>query len=83
MTFEVALPELAFFIVGVIVLNVLVWVVAWSRAWGKICQRIDDLEKKVDDHIDDKRCHDSEGQKQMRELLNRLDAKLELICGDG
>ncbi len=51
MEFVITVPELiggGFFL---LILNIAVWAFAWGRTWGKVCERVDNVEEKVDVHI--------------------------------
>lgn len=49
---ELSIPEAIGGIFLIIIINIIVWAFVWGRTVGKICERIDNIEEKIDGHIE-------------------------------
>lgn len=79
----ISIPE---FIGGglfLLLLNVVLWVFAWGRTVGKVMEAVETLKRELQEHKDDRRCHDTETMMKLTRAVSSLTAKVEMICGGG
>lgn len=48
----ITIPEFIGGGILLLLLNIAVWAFTWGRTMGKICERVDNVEEKVDTHIE-------------------------------
>jgi len=48
----VSIPEFIGSGILILLANIAIWAFAWGRAAGKLIERVDNLEDKINDHID-------------------------------
>ncbi len=88
MEITITIPQLIGSGILAILLNVAVWIFTWGRTVGRVCEmienqdkRIEALDDKIDAHIGDTRCHDSQTQTEINRRLSNIEGKLELVLG--